>query len=120
MVAMATRARVEIVRLESEREEVLQKLENLQLELRSLAEPTADEADVDAYEREKVWALIQSLQGKLKSIDHAVQTAKSGKYGICQNCGEPIDPARLDILPQAIYCLRCQRQFERQTRRVRP
>lgn len=120
MAAMATRAKAEIVRLESEREEVLQKMENLQLELRSLAEPTADEADVDAYEREKIWALIQSLKGKLKSIDHAVQTAKSGRYGICQNCGDPIDPARLDILPQATLCLKCQRDFERRNRRARP
>jgi DnaK suppressor protein len=120
MAGPATRTQSEIRRLESEREEVVQKLANLQVEMRTMAEPTADEADVDAYEREKTWALIQSLQRKLESIDLAIQSAKAGKYGICQNCGAQIDPARLDILPQATLCLKCQREFERRNRRTRP
>ncbi|MEJ2210429.1 MAG: TraR/DksA C4-type zinc finger protein [Anaerolineae bacterium] len=117
---VATREQSDITRLETERQEILVKLEHLHDDLRSLAEPSADEADVDAYEREKIWALIQSLQRKLESTDRAIDAAQKGTYGICENCGQRIDPARLEILPQATLCLKCQREFERQNRRLRP
>jgi len=104
-------------RLELERQETIEKLEHLRLDLLSMAEPTADETDVDAYEREKILSLVQSLQRKLESIERAIQLVEQGNYGICQNCGERIDPARLEILPQATLCLKCQREFERRNRR---
>ena len=102
------------------REELLQDIEGLRRDLRNMAEPSADEADVDAYEREKTWALIQRLQAKLESVERAIHAAEKGKYGICESCGQPIDPARLEILPEATMCLNCQRQFERRVRRYRP
>jgi RNA polymerase-binding transcription factor DksA len=85
-----------------------------------MAEPSADEADVDAYEREKTWALVQRLERKLESIDHALRLAQAGTYGVCEGCGSRIDPARLEILPEATLCLECQRKLERQSKRRRP
>jgi DnaK suppressor protein len=115
-----SRAPFEVARLQAERLETTEKIEHLQAEMHNLAEPSADEADVDAYEREKLWALTQTLQQKLESIDKAIQLAQTGGYGICQSCGTDIDPARLDILPHATLCLKCQRAFERHNRRARP
>lgn len=109
-----------IARLEVERRETLEKLEHLRLDLLNLAEPTADETDVDAYERDKILGLVQSLQRKLESLDRAIEWAQKGNYGLCENCGERIDPARLEILPQATLCLRCQRDLERRNRQSRP
>ena len=119
METVDLRTQSDITRLEAERQQTVEKIERLQAELRSLAEPTADEADVDAFEREKTWALIQSLRFKLESIEHALHAARSGRYGICEGCGERIDPARLEIIPQATLCLKCQRQFEHRNRRSR-
>jgi DnaK suppressor protein len=120
MEGAATRVQSEVARLEVERQEILKKLKYLQEDLRSLAEPSADEADVDVYEREKIWALIQSQRRKLESTERALESAEKGTYGICENCGERIDPARLEILPQATLCLKCQREYERKNRRLRP
>jgi DnaK suppressor protein len=119
MEAMIIDSQTEIEKLEETRQEIVEKMENLKEEMRMMAEPSADEADLDAYEREKTWALVQRLQSKLESIERAIQAAAKGKYGICSSCGERIDPARLEILPEATMCLECQRQFERQNRRVR-
>jgi DnaK suppressor protein len=119
MEPIVTQQQSEIARLEQAREELLEDLEHLRADLRNMAEPSADEADVDAYEREKTWALVQSLQNKLLSIEQAMQLAQVGTYGICQNCGQRIDPARLEILPEATLCLKCQREFERRNRRAR-
>ena len=119
MEATATRNQAELTRLEAEREETLGELAHLRADLRSMAEPSADEADVDAYEREKTWALIQTLERKLESIEIAVQAAKNGTYGVCESCGERIERARLEVLPQARLCLQCQRAFERKAKRSR-
>jgi DnaK suppressor protein len=119
METTTTHTRSEVKRLESERQELLKDLEHLQTDLRNMAERTADETDTDAYEREKTWALVQRLRHKLESIEHALQIAKTGTYGICEDCGNRIDPARLEILPEATLCLECQRKIERQNKRKR-
>jgi DnaK suppressor protein len=119
MELAVTRAQSDTARLELVRQETIEKLEHLRLDLRNMAERTADEADADAYEREKTLALLQSLQRKLESIERAIQLAQQGTYGICEGCGDRIDPARLEILPQATLCLKCQRQLERRNQRSR-
>ena len=113
-----TRTKAALDKLDRERQETLAKLHNLRTDLRQMGEPSADETDIDAYEREKTLALVHSLQHKLDSLDRAIHLAQNGGYGICQQCGERIDPARLEILPQATLCLRCQRQFEHRNRRA--
>lgn len=119
MTASTVQQETEVARLQETRDELLEDLEHLRADLRNMAEPSADEADVDAYEREKIWALVQRLQYKLELVERALQAAEKGKYGICEGCGERIDPARLEILPEATLCLDCQRKYERQMRRAR-
>jgi DnaK suppressor protein len=119
MTSVIDQQDLDVVKLQETRQELLEDIEALRRDLRSMAEPSADEADVDAYEREKTWALIQRLQAKLESVEHAIHAAQRGTYGICESCGQAIDPARLDILPETTMCLDCQRQFERRLRRHR-
>lgn len=109
----------DIQRLELVREELLEEMEHLRTELRSMAEPSADEADIDAYEREKTWALMQRLERKLESVQYALRLAQAGTYGICESCGDRIAPARLEVLPETTLCLDCQRQIERKNKRRR-
>jgi RNA polymerase-binding protein DksA len=117
MESVTIQTRPEVEKLKQQRIETEEELERLQLELRSLAEPSADEQDLDAYEREKTWALVQRLRQKLRSIDGALALAETGAYGTCQDCGERIEPARLEILPEATLCLNCQRAYERKNKR---
>ena len=109
----------DMARLEQERKTTLKKLENLRQELKNSAERSADETDIDTYEREKTLALARTLERKLASLDRAIEMARNGTYGICERCGARIDPARLEILPEATLCLKCQREYERQHRRTR-
>jgi DnaK suppressor protein len=119
MKTTTVQQQIDIERLELSRNEILEDMEHLRAELRNMAEPSADEADMDAYEREKTLALIQTLERKLDSIDHALRLARNGTYGICENCSNRIDPARLEIIPEATLCLDCQRQKERLSKRRR-
>ncbi len=113
-------------RLEKERrrteEEIARLRSYLEIEIERGAGQDEDAPDsaADIYEREKTLALIRTLEDKLASIEHALRSSVVGKYGTCERCGEKIDPARLEIMPQTTLCVRCQSQAERQIRRRRP
>ncbi|RZI40685.1 TraR/DksA family transcriptional regulator [Herbaspirillum sp. HC18] len=51
---------------------------------------------------------------RLREIDAALARIKDGTYGMCIDCGEHIPAARLDALPAARSCVRCQEAYEKQ------
>jgi DnaK suppressor protein len=105
-----------IDKLKEEQAQVLLELARLREALRTEVDPDADEGDPDLVEREKVMALVQGLERKLESIEYALRQAQEGTYGICERCGQPIDPARLEAVPEATMCVKCKAIFERQAR----
>ena len=48
---------------------------------------------------------------KLKLIQAALDRLESGEHGICLECKEPIAPMRLQAIPWALYCVRCQERL---------
>ena len=105
-----------VEQLEAERAQILMKLEHLLEALRSEVDPEVSEADPELIEHEKALALTQSLERRLDSIDYALRQMQIGSYGICERCGEPIDPARLEAVPETTLCLNCKLVSERQAR----
>jgi len=103
-------------------EEIARLRSYLETEMERGASEDEDVPDsaADIYEREKTLALIRTLEDKLASIDHALRSTAIGQYGICERCGQPIDPARLEIMPHTSLCVRCQSEAERLARRRRP
>lgn len=106
----------EIKELERERHETVAELERLYSYMKSEPDMGGDEVDLDVYEREKNLALIQTLERKLKAIDRALRSAEKGGYGICERCGQRIDPARLRALPHTTLCIGCKSRLERMNR----
>lgn len=49
---------------------------------------------------------------EVRDIDAALRRITDRTYGICSDCGEPIDSARLEVYPIAKRCLICQRAHE--------
>jgi DnaK suppressor protein len=103
--------------LEHERDEIMGDLERLRDTLKGEVKVDTEEGDPDLHEREKNLALLQTLEGQLQSIDRALRALDLGVYGVCERCGEHIDPARLEARPDATMCLDCQREVERLAKR---
>lgn len=55
-------------------------------------------------------------RGKLMQIEDAFVRLKEGSYGLCEECGEPINPKRLRIVPFARTCVDCQTDKENEER----
>lgn len=67
-----------------------------------------EEGATEAFELEKRMALERRLADVLAEVEHALKKYEAGTYGICDLCGRPIEPARLEALPQANLCLECK------------
>lgn len=67
-----------------------------------------------AYERQQVVALGDAARTQLAEIEAARERIRAGTYGICEGCGEPIAPGRLEARPTARRCIECA---SRRTRR---
>jgi DnaK suppressor protein len=71
----------------------------------------ADDAS-EAFEQAKDLALRQNAEQLLNKVKDALGRFDRGTYGICEQCGAAIDPARLQALPYVTLCLRCQQRLE--------
>jgi DnaK suppressor protein len=49
----------------------------------------------------------RSLETGLARTERALAKLDAGTYGICDVCGEPINPARLEAMPDSVLCVAC-------------
>jgi DnaK suppressor protein len=63
------------------------------------------EGQTIAYERSQLGALTEQVRQHLAEVEAAVGRVVVGTYGVCEICGEPIDPDRLDARPTARTCI---------------
>jgi RNA polymerase-binding transcription factor DksA len=107
----------ERIKLEAERTDIEAKIQHLGEWLKGEVDIDAEEGDPDLFEREKNLALLNTLERRLEQTVSALRAIDKGLYGICERCGQPIDPARLEVKPDATLCLKCQQEVERLVRR---
>ena len=69
-----------------------------------------EEEATETLELEKRLALENRIRQELAGIEHALHKFEEGTYGLCDGCGKPIAPARLEALPQASLCVNCKEQ----------
>ena len=69
----------------------------------------ADSAQSTA-ERNKVLAVIERLRENLHDIDLALTKIEKGTYGVCERCGDPIAPERLEAIPYARLDMKCKQK----------
>lgn len=58
-------------------------------------------------QRSEALAHIEQARTRLHQIDEALQSMDEGTYGVCADCGEDINPARLEARPLSIRCVDC-------------
>jgi DnaK suppressor protein len=63
-----------------------------------------------AVERITQVATHDQMLDKLAEFTEALRKVDEGTYGICEECGNPIAPARLEAIPSAARCVDCARK----------
>lgn len=75
-------------------------------------EEKADEVE----EYDNLLSLEHSLELKLKNVNaalekiaHSTSSGQTAAYGACEKCGREIEPARLQVAPEAKWCMECNK-----------
>lgn len=88
----------------------------LSAQLEALAEQQAltthdDEHDPEGvtigFERAQLLGLLAGARRELADLDRAASRLRTGGYGRCLRCGDPIPEVRLEALPAVETCLDC-------------
>jgi DnaK suppressor protein len=83
-------------------------------ELRSQTSGDVVDAALDSVQDEISSQLAEVESRELSRIENALERIREGHYGLCEGCGCNIPIARLNALPYATLCIKCQRESERE------
>jgi DnaK suppressor protein len=92
-------------------------LARMQVELAEPDEPvgvSGDPADMagSVSAREESYEIGAVESRTVAQIDYMLRRIDNGKYGVCEDCGKQIPPARLNAMPFAYLCVECKQHDE--------
>jgi DnaK suppressor protein len=76
------------------------------------AQDIADRA-ANSYTKEFLFHQSNSERQMLQLIEGALNRMREGIFGECVNCGNEINPKRLEAVPWTRYCIDCQEKLEK-------
>ena len=68
-------------------------------------------SSIELRKRDRERKLIQKIKTALKKIEE-------GTYGVCESCGEYISHERLKVRPEAMLCISCKEEQERDEKKI--
>jgi DnaK suppressor protein len=83
-------------------------------ELRAQSSGDVIDAALDSVQDEISSQLAEVESRELNRIEYALERMREGHFGVCEGCGAQIPMARLNALPYATLCIKCQRESEQQ------
>lgn len=103
----------DLVRLKSELAAVEAEMDIL---IRESGEGAGDDqvdAGTKTFEREHEMSLVINARDMVLQTERAIEHIDERKYGRCEECGNPIGKARLQVFPRATLCMLCKAKEER-------
>ncbi len=76
-------------------------------------DPEFEEGAQSEHEQFTLTRLTETQRREIAHIDAALARVDAGEYGVCRDCGQEIDPRRLEALPYALLCTECAAHEER-------
>jgi RNA polymerase-binding protein DksA len=103
--------------LETKKAELMARLERISANLRRGYEADSKERAKQLEDNEVVDALGNEARAEIAKISAALRRLDAGEYGLCTECGLPIEDGRLQVYPYANECIECAEFGERRKAR---
>jgi DnaK suppressor protein len=103
----------ELVRLTSELAEVELEMDALIRESGEGAGDDQADAGTKTFEREHEMSLVINARDMVLQTERAIGRIDDKTYGRCEECGNSIGKARLQVFPRATLCMACKQKEER-------
>ena len=103
----------ELVRLKDELAKVEIEMDDL---IHSSSEGAGDDqadAGTKTFEREHEMSLVINARDMVLQTERALERIDTKTYGLCEECGNTIGKARLQVFPRATLCMICKAKEER-------
>ena len=100
------------------KEELTARLNRITANLRRGYEADSEERAKQLEDCEVVDALGNKARTELEKISATLARMKTGEFGICIDCGMPIDERRIEVYPYSLECIDCATMNEH--RQARP
>ncbi len=94
-------------KLESLKAELEERLEGVNRELTTRKSSDSEEQVVERENDDVLLALKKEGEEELAQVKAALKRMEKGVYGICVQCGSPIEEARLIAMPFTSLCIAC-------------
>ena len=104
--------------LQRKKDELNARLERISLNLRRGYEADSKERAKQLEDNEVVDALGNEARREIAKISAALMRKDKGEFGICTECGLPINARRLAVYPYADECIECAEFDERRRART--
>ena len=103
----------DLIRLKKELEEIESEMDDL-IEASGVGAGD-DQADAGAktFEREHEISLVYNARDMVLQTERALERIDTKTYGRCEDCGNAIGKARLQVFPRATLCMLCKQKEER-------
>ena len=111
--AMRTELNKELMRLKSELSEAEGEMEDLISAAGVGAGDDQADAGTKTFEREHEMSLVYNARDMVLQTERAIERIDSKTYGRCEECGNAIGKARLQVFPRATLCMACKQKEER-------
>ena len=106
--------------ISKELERLRRELAIVELEMDSLIQESGEGAGYDqadagtkTFEREHEMSLVINARDMVLQTERALDRIDSKRYGSCEECGNAIGKARLQVFPRATLCMLCKQKEER-------
>ena len=111
--AMRTELTKELARLKSELTDAEGEMEDLIAAAGVGAGDDQADAGTKTFEREHEMSLVYNARDMVLQTERAIERIDNKTYGRCEECGNSIGKARLQVFPRATLCMVCKQKEER-------
>lgn len=87
--------------------DILERSDEIKADLRHPLDDDLPDQAIDLADDEALEGVDEVLRNEARQIQLALARIANATYGTCANCGEAINPARLQARPIATRCIKC-------------
>ena len=98
--------------LKSLKADLQRRLSAIDADLTAALDPDSEDRITQVENDEVLAEMRREARAQIQSIDAALERLNRGTFGRCVRCLEPIEAARLNVIPYTPYCVGCAREAD--------
>jgi len=100
------------LRLEQEYKDLQHRIDRTERQLLDIGAENTECVPPNSSDQEVLIDRSRHYRQRVRLVVRGLERIREGTFGFCESCEKPIGQKRLEALPTAHYCIKCQEQLE--------